>query len=71
MVQIHYKGHSKGGLSKFRLFWAQMALTLTASIIRAQKNLDFQGPCLQMALVMDLQASELLPLAPYKQQAEE
>jgi len=36
--------------------------------LRAQKNRDFQGPPLQMALEMDLAASKSLYPAPFKQQ---
>ncbi len=51
--QIHYKGHWKG--------WAYCHF-------RAQKSLDFQGPPLPLALVMDLPASKSLRSAPCKQQ---
>ncbi len=36
-------------------------------LLRAQKSLDFQGPPLQTALVMDFPASNSIRPAPYKQ----
>jgi hypothetical protein len=53
VVKSIIRAIGRGGPWKSRLFWAQMALA-SFVIIQGQKNLDFQGPSLPMALVMDV-----------------
>ncbi len=44
----------RGGPWKSRLFGAQMALASLIAIFKGPKSLDFQGPPLPMALVIDV-----------------
>ena len=47
-------------------FFGPKQVSLGSSCFRAQKSLDFHGPTLPMALVMDLPPSNTLHTAPYK-----
>ncbi len=50
---------------KTLLFWAQMELASRVPVARAQKSLDFLGPPLPVALVMDLDRLKTMYRAPY------
>jgi hypothetical protein len=60
-------GMGPENLENLDFFWPKWHAR-SRCYFRAQKGLDFQGPPLLLALVMELPASKSLRPSPYKQQ---